>query len=276
MVDLHKEIKLSDLFKRAPKEEGEPKAEKPPKEPKRPKKEKPPREKRRWASKRPKETAVVEHEAPPPLEIPLMRAFNLLPREEPRGAQEKRSPLPYVLVALVGVLLFAALAAFYLMAGTSVTDKQSQADDLRAELAVYTARSEKPRPNDPTEALAAERLSRTNALSSALQTRLAWDRVLRELALILPEDAAIDSIEATSPGAFNAPTASADGSPAVHFTMVGGTDSQAGVAELLARLSVIPEFENVGLKVSQRAQEEGGGARHPYVFTITATLRLGQ
>jgi Tfp pilus assembly protein PilN len=273
MVDLHKEIKLSDLFKRGSKEPGEPKAEKPPKE-KRLKKEKPPKERRPSRFKRTKEPAVDAHEAPPLLQIPLMRAFNLLPSEEARAAQDKRSPVPYVLVALVGVLLFAALAAFYLMAGADATEKQSRIDDLRAELAVYAAQVEKPETDDPTEALAAERLGRTNAHSSALETRLAWDRVLRELALVLPEDAAIDSIEATSPAAYNAPAPPTDGSPAVHFTMTGGTDSHARVAELLARLSVIPEFENVGLTLSQRAAQESE-ARHPYLFTITATLRLG-
>jgi Tfp pilus assembly protein PilN len=276
MVDLHKEIKLSDLFRRGSKEDGEPKAEKAPKEPKRPKKEKPPKERRRWGRDAGKAAAFAEQEAPPLLEIPLMRAFNLLPTEEARAAAQERRPLPYILVALTGVLVFAALAAFYLMAGADVSEKQAQVDDLRAELAVYAAQAEPQPSDDPAEALAAERLGRTNALSSALATRLAWDRVLRELALILPKDAAIDSIEATAPTAYNAPVAAADGSPAVHFTMVGGTDSQASVAELLARLSVIPEFENVALKLAARASEEGGGsARHPYVFTITATLRQG-
>jgi Tfp pilus assembly protein PilN len=272
-MDLHKEIKLSDLFKRGSKEPGEPKAEKPPKEPKQ-KKEKPPKEKRRREPK-PKDALVAAHEAPPLLEIPLMRAFNLLPKEEGRiSTQEQRSPMPYVLVALVGVLVFAALSAFYLMSGKDVADRQAQVDDLRAELAVYAAQEERPSVEDPTAELSAERLSRTNALSSALATRLAWDRVLRELALILPQDAAIDSIEATAPGAFNAPTGSVDGSPIVHFTMVGGTDSQASVAELLARLSVIPEFENVALKLASRASEGESTGRHPYMFTITATLRL--
>jgi Tfp pilus assembly protein PilN len=270
MVDLHKEIKLSDLFKRGS-DPGEAQPEKPAKEPKQ--KEKPPNERRR-KQKKTQDTLVAAHEAPPLLEIPLMRAFNLLPKEEARVAQEQGSPVPYVLVALVGVLLFAALAAFYLMAGKDVADSRARVDDLRAELAVYAAQTEQPQTEDPTAALSAERLGRTNALSAALAKRLAWDRVLRELALILPEDAAIDSIEATAPGAYNAPTASVDGSPIVHFTMVGGTDSQASVAELLARLSVIPEFENVSLKLASRTEQEDGGARHPYVFTITATLRL--
>jgi Tfp pilus assembly protein PilN len=283
MVDLHKEIKLSDLFKRGSKDPDEPKAEKPPKEPRRQKKEKPPKEKRPSRFKRAKEPVVTAHEAPPLLEIPLMRAFNLLPGEEARADQEKRSPVPYVLVALAGVLLFAGLASFYLMAGMDATDKQSRIDDLRAELARYTADAEQPQAEDPTEALAAERLGRTNALSAALGTRLAWDRVLRELALVLPEDATIDSIEATSPGAYNAPQPTPDGAPIVHFKMLGGAESHASVAEVLARLSVIPEFENVELKISRRAETdtaedtaESTDVRHPYTFEITAMLRLGQ
>jgi Tfp pilus assembly protein PilN len=272
-MDLQKEIKLSDLFKRRSKEPGEPKAEKPPREPKRAKKEKPAKEKRRWDRKA-KEASVAAHEAPPPLEIPLMRAFNLLPREEARARQEQRSPVPYVLVALVGVLLFAALAAFYLMAGKDVADRQSREDDLRAELAVYAAQEERPAEEDSSAALSAERLSRTNALSSALATRLAWDRVLRELALVLPNDVTVDSIQATAPAAYTAAPPPAEGTEPVHFTLNGGTESQESVAELLARLSVIPELSNVSLSQATRVEEDDTEARHPVTFTITATLRL--
>src|SRR5829696_1595537 len=124
---MHKEIKLSDLFKRGSKDSGDgqngdepkpPKKVKPPKEPKRRKEPK---------QKAPKAVALTGHEAPPPAAIPLMRAFNLLPRDEARTVKEGvSSPLPQVLVALAGVLLFAALAAIYLMAGTNVTTKKSQ------------------------------------------------------------------------------------------------------------------------------------------------------
>src|ERR671922_2666174 len=117
MVDLHKEIKLSDLFKRKPKDSAE-KPEKPEKPEKAPK---PPKErKRRKERKPPKGAAVTAHEAPELLAIPLMRAFNLLPSEVAREAKERQGHLPHVLVALGGVLVVAALAAFYLMAGAEV------------------------------------------------------------------------------------------------------------------------------------------------------------
>jgi Tfp pilus assembly protein PilN len=274
MVDLHKEIKLSDLFKRKPKEPGEKtekaeKAEKPAKPPKLPKEPK-----RRKEPKAKKQSTVAEHEAPPPLAVPLMRAFNLLPSEEARHQTESQRPLPYVLVALAAVLVFAALAAFYLITGADVTKQRSTVEDLRAELAAYQTPDEAPQ-QDKTAAIAQERAGRTTSLSSALATRLAWDRVLRELALVLPNDVSVDSITATAPAASSAAPPPADGSDPVHFTLNGGTDSQKSVAELLARLSVIPEFSNVALTQASRLDVEDTEARHPITFTITAMLRLG-
>jgi Tfp pilus assembly protein PilN len=267
-MDLHKEIKLSDLFKRGSKEK-EPKAEKPPKE------EKPPREKRRREpkpkkEKRPKAVVVAAHEAPPLPEIPLMRAFNLLPREEVRQAKESgSSPVPHVLVALFGVLVIAALAAFYLMAATDVTTKKGQVEDLRAELAGYEAAANDDALDDKSAGLAAERAGRQAALGTALTNRLAWDRVLREIALVVPEDVSLTVIQGATPlsGAVVAP----DGTGGNDLTLTGTVEGHASVAEFMARLSVIPEVTSVRLK------EAGISTTDPnrVAFTIVATLRRG-
>jgi Tfp pilus assembly protein PilN len=181
-----------------------------------------------------------------------------------------------VLVALGGVLVIAALAAFYLMAGAEVTKKRGEAEDLRAQLAAYQAQEEEPAVEDKSSTLAAERIGRTNALAGPVATRLAWDRLLRELAFVIPEDATVARLEATAPAAFNAPPPPADGSPAVNFTITGGIDSPPSVAEFLARLSAIPELTNVTIRESRRAEETDTEARgHPYFFAITATLRAG-
>jgi Tfp pilus assembly protein PilN len=269
MVDMHKEIKLSDLFKRGSKDSGDgqngdepkpPKKVKPPKEPKRRKEPK---------QKAPKAT-VTEHEAPPPADIPLMRAFNLLPREEARTVKEgASSPLPQVLVALAGVLVFAALAALYLMAGTDVTAKKGQAEDLRAELAAYQATAQEPSVDDKSAALANERVGRTNALASALGKRLAWDRLLREIALVIPDEVSVSQIQGSSPAA--ATTASADGSTVTNLTIIGTTADQASVAEFMARLSVIRQLLAVQLKEAGESPDDATRVG----FTITGTLRLG-
>jgi Tfp pilus assembly protein PilN len=273
MVDMHKEIKLSDLFKRGSKDSGDgqngdapkpPKKVKPPKEPKRRKEPK---------QKAPNATALTEHEAPPPADIPLMRAFNLLPREEARTVKEgASSPVPQVLLALAGVLVFAVLAAFYLMAGTDVTAKRGQVEDLRAELAAYqaTAQQQQPSVEDKSAALANERVGRTNALAAALGKRLAWDRLLSEIALVIPDEVSVSQIQGSSPAAA-ATAASADGSPVTNLTIIGTTADQASVAEFMARLSVVRQLMAVRLEAASESPNDPTRV----AFTITGTLRLG-
>jgi Tfp pilus assembly protein PilN len=263
---MHKEIKLSDLFKRGSKE---------PKEPKAPKEPKPPKERRlrRRTKQEPQNRALVAtHDAPPPADIPLMRAFNLLPREEARAEREggAPSPLPYVLVALAGVLIFAALAAFYLMAGTDVTKKRGQAEDLRAELAAYQAAAKQPSVEDNSAALATERVGRTNALSAALTKRLAWDRLLREIALVVPDEVSLTQIQGSSPTAAGV-TANADGSPVTNLTIIGTTLDEGSVAQFMTRLAAIRELSAVQLKEAGDSTTE----QNRVVFTITGTLRNG-
>jgi Tfp pilus assembly protein PilN len=271
MVDMHKEIKLSDLFMRGSKNSGDGQNGD---EPKPPKKVKPPKEpKRRKEPKQqaPKAAVLTAHEAPPPADIPLMRAFNLLPRDEARTVKEgDSSPLPQILVALAGVLVFAALAAFYLMAGTDVTAKKSKVEDLRAELAAYQATSQGSTLDDKSAGLASERAGRTNALASALAKRLAWDRLLREIALVVPDEVSLSQIQGSSPAA--ATTAvSADGPLVTNLTIIGTTADQASVAEFMARLSVIRQLLAVRLKEAGESPNDATRV----VFTITGTLRLG-
>ena len=280
MVDMHKEIKLSDLFKRGSKDSAdaengnEPKPPKKVKPPKEPKRQKEPKQARKAKDQASKLTALSAYEAPPPADVPLMRAFNLLPREEARAAKEgaAQGPLPYVLVALAGVLVFAALAAFYLMAGTDVTTKKGKIEDLRAELAAYQTSSDQPSLDDKTAALANERAGRTAALASALGKRLAWDRLLREIALVVPDEVMLSQIQGNSPAAASTTTtASADGSPITNLTIIGTTANQASVAEFMTRLSVIRELVAVTLKEAGESPDDPSSV----VFTITGTLRLG-
>jgi len=272
-MDMRKEIKLSDLFKRGSKASEGTNGDDPTK-PEKPKKEKPPKEPRRRKEPKakPSEATTLAKDALPVPDVPLMRAFNLLPREEARSSiQEKQNPLPQILVALAGVLVLASLAAFYLMAGADVTKKSGQVEDLRAELAGYQVSKQQPA-KDKSAALAAERVSRTAALGRALTGRLAWDRVLRELALVIPADVTLASIQASSPAAVSVQAApSANGLPPQNFKLVGTTDSQASVAEFLSRLSVIPELTNVSLETAARGTDADN--LEAVAFTINASLR---
>jgi Tfp pilus assembly protein PilN len=272
-IDMKKEIKLSDLFKRGPKEPKEPKAEKPPKEPKKAKEPKPPKEKKEGRFGRGKEkVAAIEAKSGPPVrDIPLMRAFNLLPKEDVRTEKEsKPSAIPHVIVALAGVLVFAALAAFYLSSSAGVTSKTGELDDLRGELASLQVPEQQPQQPGESPNIDSERTARTAALSTALADRLAWDRVLRELALVLPADVTLVTLDGTapSPGSAGAATSAAVSS----FRVTGTSVSQASVARLLSRLQVIPELQSVQLEFATASEDQ---SKPGVNFAITASVRQG-
>lgn len=267
-IDLKKEIKLSDLLpKRKKSADGEPvekaektaKAEKPkrsflparkPKEPKAPK------------------AASPDAKAGPALATtPLMRAFDLLPKDEARERRGGRVPLPQVGVALLALVVIAGLTAAYTLMGAGVTEKRNRVDDLRAQIAAQ------PKPTQPDPgtaeqpALDGESQARTAALASALSTRVAWDRVLREFSLVLPADVWLTSLAAGVPADDAAATAGS--SPASSVTINGFAKSQEAVALLLSRLELIPEFSSVQLQSSTRS---GEGSELAYLFALVATI----
>jgi len=270
-IDMKKEIKISDLWKRGPKE---PKAEKPPKEPKQAKEPKPPREKkeRRLGRGTKEKVAAIEAKSGPPVrDIPLMHAFNLLPKEEVRTEKEsKQSAIPHVIVALAGVLVFAALAAFYLSSSAAVTKKSGELDDLRGDLASLQVPEKQPQAPSEGPNIDSERAARTAALSTALADRLAWDRVLRELALVLPADVTLVTLDATAPSPGSAGAATSGGVSS--FRVTGTSASQASVARLLSRLQVIPELQNVQLEFATASEDPAVPGVN---FAITASVRQG-
>lgn len=196
-----------------------------------------------------------------------MRAVNLLPRDERRARPQ---PGAVTLTAVLGaVLLTALLAGWFLMASSGVSDRQTELDSLRAELAAIPP----PAPPPPSHAnLVAEKDARLTALGKALGARIAWDRVLREVSLVIPSDVWLETMNTSGADPAAAPVAGQPAS-AGSFSITGYTYSHDGVARLLARLSVIPHLESVKLGSSVLDTE---AARPTVKFTITAALRRAE
>ena len=107
-------------------------------------------------------------------------------------------------------------------AGGSVRTKQDELDALQAQIAaipavpvIDTSEEDASRPYKG---------ARIGALSAALSGRVAWDRVLRQVSLVLPEDVWLSNLSAAAP---DTTQAAATGSG---FTLTGATYSQNGVA----------------------------------------------
>lgn len=282
MVDFNKEIKLSDLFKRRGKDPATAAATAAPtpaatsvqdEQPKdrrklfgRPPREQEPKQRRRRGAKTP---AVEPKSAPELPQIPLMRAFDLMPKEETRE-KGSRVGVAKLAIALLGLVLLAGLAAAYLFTGADVMSKQGKLDDLRTQLAELEVPSEKPTSVAP--ALASEGQARTTALSAALAIRIAWDRVLREVSLVVPDDVWLTQISASTPGAAQGGAATTPVTPTSStspnsIAAVGYAGSHESVALFLSRLESIPELTTVQLQASTGADGDTGRV---YSFTILA------
>jgi Tfp pilus assembly protein PilN len=192
-----------------------------------------------------------------------VRAVNLLPKDDGRQRASRTQNNPLLVGGVAGtVLVTAVLAAWFLTASTGVADNQKRRDAAQAELAATPV----PPPTSPgASALELEKSARISALSAALSGRLAWDRVLREVSLVLPDDVWLTNLSAQAPAAAASPTASAG------FSINGRTYSHDGVARLLARLAVVPHLANVQLQHSSVTTSVTG--RKVVEFTINATVK---
>src|SRR5439155_25061316 len=104
-----------------------------------------------------------------------------------------------------------------------------------------------------------------SAVSSTLSQRIAWDRVLREVSLVMPDDVTLSSLTMTAPTPVGAiPGAAA--APAQGFVIDGSAFSYPSVARLLSRLGLVPDLSAVTLTNS--SSDKGGVA-----FSITATVK---
>jgi Tfp pilus assembly protein PilN len=203
-----------------------------------------------------------------------MRAVNLLPKDAVRVVT--RTQKIAVGVGTGGaVILTALMATMFLSASSKVHDAQLTLDDLKAQLAIIPPPAASP--SAGATALAAQKGPRVAAVTSALQRRVAWDRVMRELSLVLPEDVWLSKLSAKSPISPTAPTtpgtplvAPAAGQAPTEMTIDGYTYSHDAVARLLSRLAVIPDLQNVALQSSTLT---GIGKQTVVRFTIAADLR---
>jgi Tfp pilus assembly protein PilN len=200
-----------------------------------------------------------------------VRAINLLPRDDARR-QQKTQWIVLVPVALA-VLLAAVLSYGFLSASGKVKDKQAELASLQDVLhAIPTPDASKLQSQN---ALAADKQARVTALSAALSRRVAWDRVFRELSLVLPDDVWLATLSAKAPVPSSTATPPAPAAPgsalaATQFMLDGYTYSHAAVARLLSRLAVVPDLVNVQLQQSTRTKLGTANAVH---FTIAADVR---
>ena len=190
-----------------------------------------------------------------------MRPLNLIPPEQRRGDQAplRSGPLAYIVVgALVAVL--AGVTALVL-ANNEISEREGEVARLEVEDARESARAERLAAYVQFRDLSEQRVA---TVASLANSRFDWERVMRELALLLPHDAWLVSLTASA-----APGVGAEGggggasglrgsAPGPALELSGCATGQEAVASFVTALKDIDGVTRVGVQASD-LPEKGSG-----------------
>jgi Tfp pilus assembly protein PilN len=197
-----------------------------------------------------------------------MRPVNLIPPEERRGEHRPMRSGPVVYIVVGALIIALAGVTALVLTGNEIADRKAEVVTLKHEDAAARARAERLAAYTQFQAMSEQRAATVTNLANS---RFDWERVMRELALILPDNVWLMSLSASaSPGASVGGESSSSGSalggsvqgPSLELS--GCTAGQDAVAGFVTALKDIDGVTRVGLASSavggqSSSSSEGGG-----------------
>lgn len=205
-----------------------------------------------------------------------MRPIDLIPPEERRGdrAPLRRGALVYFVVGAFAAVLVAVTALVLL--SNQVSSKEAEVANLQREDAAAAAKAERLSAYTAFRTMSERRVA---TVASLADSRFDWERVMRELALILPADVWLVDLTATAtPGvtieggggggggslraAANGPALELDGCAVSQSAVAGfitALNDVDGVTRVAVESSELPSKKN-GAGVSSGGDSAGGAA----------------
>jgi Tfp pilus assembly protein PilN len=186
-----------------------------------------------------------------------VRPVNLIPVEERRGenAPLRSGPLAYLLVGALVILL--AGVTGLILTGNQISEKEAELTTLESEDARAAARAERLAAYTQFRNLSQ---ARTETVSSLADSRFDWERVMRELSLVLPADAWLTDLSATAAGAEGGDGGSAvAGVTGPTLELNGCAAGQEAVAGFVTALKDIDGVTRVAVQSSELPGKAGGG-----------------
>ncbi|HEU5064171.1 MAG TPA: PilN domain-containing protein [Solirubrobacterales bacterium] len=190
-----------------------------------------------------------------------MRPVNLIPPDERRGAHApmRTGPMPYLLVGALALALVGV--ALLVLAGNQVSERKGEVAQLKQEDAAAQARAEELSAFTQFQSLQQQR---ELTIGSLADSRFDWERVMRELSLILPDDAWLVTLKASaSPTAATGGESGGEGGGTLRGSAAGPAleiegcaDGQESVAGFVTALKDIDGVTRVGVESSE-LEEEG-------------------
>jgi len=217
-----------------------------------------------------------------------MRAVNLLPKElQTRKSIREEDPAVVVGSAL-GVVVMIVLGLAFYVEHSAAGKQQARLTTARLELAQLSIKQhhEKPKPSKPTvpitplvppPSVTGQEATWLSSVETNLSQRIAWDRVLREVSLVMPDDVTLTSLSMSAPttptlipGVVTTPPAT---SSAQGFSIAGDAFSYDSVTRLLSRLSLVPDLTDVTLTNTSAGSSAAGGSASGVQFNISANVK---
>jgi Tfp pilus assembly protein PilN len=195
-----------------------------------------------------------------------VKAVNLIPVDARRGGGAPGRSGAAVYVLLGGLAVAVVALAAYVLVQNTISDRQAELAkvkrDADAAQAIATALQ-------PYRAFAQLSQTRVQTVGSLAKSRFDWERAMRDLALVLPDNVWLTSFVGTvAPGVNFGDAGAASGDtgtlrssqqvPAVE--LVGCTDSQAEVARVMSRLRLVQGVTQVSLASSEKTEASSPGA----------------
>jgi len=192
-----------------------------------------------------------------------MRPINLIPPEDRRGDQAplRRGPLAYLLVGAL-VLALGGVVSLVLV-GNQVSEREDELAKLKGEDAAIAAKAAKLASYTEFQSLSEARVQTVQSLADS---RFDWERVLRELALVLPSDVALKGLSASAASGEGGGEEGGAGAGGLSGSIAGPSleldgcaHGQEGAAAFVLALKDIDGVTRVGLQSSTiEAGGEGG------------------
>lgn len=194
-----------------------------------------------------------------------MRPVNLIPAEERRGqrAPLRSGPLAYILLgALVAAL--AGVSALVIL-NNQIGERESKLSQLHREDAAAKAQAERLAAYTQFRAMSEERVATVASLASS---RFDWERVMRELSLVLPTNVWLVGLTATAAPGITVDGGGSGGSggalrgsaPGPALELSGCATGQEAVAGFVTALRDIDGVTRVGVETSELAENTDAGA----------------
>jgi Tfp pilus assembly protein PilN len=196
-----------------------------------------------------------------------VKAVNLIPVDARRGSTAPGRSGGAVYVLLGGLAVLVVAIASYVLLQNTISDRQAELSRVKREAnaaqATATALA-------PYRQFAQLRETRVQTVGSLAGSRFDWERTMRDLALVLPQNVWLTSFIGTvTPGInFGDSGVSSSGEtgtlrssqqvPAVE--LVGCTENQADVARVMARLRIMRGVTHVSLAASEKSDVSTAGA----------------